>query len=360
MDNNKKKSNTGLIIAIVCISIFALFMLGIIAIIVITVLFSFGIFTAITNVINDTGIELASYKDEVPGYTEHVVTSYEEYKMYFDNEKLTREDFEENNYYIFAINYDPCSESDFKINSINVEYGSKGVIKEYNVGLTYKAKCGGCAPEYMYYAIKLGKDVRRIDDFNYDADARNSVDCGHVAYKPMIYIYPEKDMNVEVKLGHPKYLTTTYPKYETSWNVYAHTNGDLEYNGRTYYGLYWEGNNHNVKVEKDGFVIKGEDTSKFLEEKLEILGLNEREINEFIIYWLPKMEHNKYNYIRFETKEEIDSYMPLDINPVPDSIIRVYMNYKALDEKINVKEQKLEKATRKGYSVIEWGGSIIK
>ena len=91
-------------------------------------------------------------------------------------------------------------------------------------------------------------------------------------------------MNVEVKLGKPGLLTTTYPKYENSWNVYAHTNGDLEYNGRTYYGLYWEGANHKVEQKQDGFVIKGEDTSKFLEEKLEILGLNEREINEFIIY----------------------------------------------------------------------------
>ena len=41
------------------------------------------------------------------------------------------------------------------------------------------------------------------------------------------------------------------------------------------------------------------------EEKLAILGLNEREAEEFIIYWLPKLESNKYNYIRFATEEEI-------------------------------------------------------
>jgi hypothetical protein len=178
--------------------------------------------------------------------------------------------------------------------------------------------------------------------------------------KPMIYIYPEKDMDVEVTLGNSELITTSYPKYNNSWKVFARKDGYLEYEGRTYYGLYWEGKNHKVKVEEDGFVIKGEDTSKFLEEKLEILGLNEREINEFIVYWLPKMEHNKYNYVRFETKEEIDEYMPLEISPKPESVIRVYMNYKALDEKIEVKEQKLEKVERKGYSVIEWGGSVIE
>ena len=35
----------------------------------------------------------------------------------------------------------------------------------------------------------------------------------------------------------------------------------------------------------EGFVVKGEDSAAFLEEKLEILGLNYKEAEEFIIYW---------------------------------------------------------------------------
>ena len=71
------------------------------------------------------------------------------------------------------------------------------------------------------------------------------------------------------------------------------------------------------------------------------------------------MEKNKYNYIRFETKEEIDNYMPLEINPKPDSIIRIVMDYKPLNEKIDVIEQELIPQERHGYSVIEWGGTEI-
>ena len=37
-----------------------------------------------------------------------------------------------------------------------------------------------------------------------------------------------------------------------------------------------------------------------------MLGLNDREAEEFIVYWLPKLEENKYNLIRFETAEEIN------------------------------------------------------
>ena len=80
---------------------------------------------------------------------------------------------------------------------------------------------------------------------------------------------------------------------------------------------------------------------------------------EFIIYWLPQMEDNKYNYIRFETIEEIEKEMPLQIEPKPDTTIRVLMDWKKLDEAIEVKEQELIPVERSGYTVVEWGGSVL-
>ena len=77
------------------------------------------------------------------------------------------------------------------------------------------------------------------------------------------------------------------------------------------------------------------------------------------MYWLPKLECNKYNYIRFQTMDEINNNMKLDINPEPDTLIRVRMEYTGLDKKIKVKEQKLTKVARFGYTVVEWGGTNI-
>ena len=184
----------------------------------------------------------------------------------------------------------------------------------------------------------------------------------NIQWKPIIYIYPKEDTNVSITVSKPEDFTVTYPKYNNGWNVLAKKDGTLiDSKGRSYYSLYWESEQYgDNKIKSDGFIVEGSEVESFLEEKLEILGLNEREINEFIIYCLPKMQHNKYNYIRFETREEIDNYMPLEVTPVPDTTIRVYMNFKALDEEIELEEQKLEKVTRSGYSVIEWGGSIIE
>lgn len=180
--------------------------------------------------------------------------------------------------------------------------------------------------------------------------------------KPIIYLYPENETNVTVKLGNEKILTSTYPKYEDKWMVTAYPNGNLVdlKTGRNLYSLYWEGKNYNSTVTDEGFIVNGSDTISFLEEKLKALGLNERESEEFIIYWLPRMEHNKYNYIRFASIDEINSIMPLYVDPNPDTIIRVLMVFKPLNQKINVKEQKFTTPERKGFTLVEWGGTEIK
>ena len=180
--------------------------------------------------------------------------------------------------------------------------------------------------------------------------------------KPIIYIYPTEKIDLTIKLKNDYLLTHTYPKYNNGWNITVDTNGNIydKNTKRNYYALYWEGIDNSKINMSSGFIIEGKDTVEFLEEKLEILGLNEKEINEFIIYWLPKMENNKYNFIRFKTKEEIESYMPLEISKTPDTLIRVYMDFMPLDKKINVSKQKLEKVIRHGYTIVEWGGREVK
>jgi len=180
--------------------------------------------------------------------------------------------------------------------------------------------------------------------------------------KPIIYIYPQEETEVSVKVGYPDSLTCTYPKYENGWDVIASPDGNLKdvKTGRNLYALYWEGIRTKEGNIEDGFVVKGENVARFLEEKLEILGLNEREAEEFIVYWLPILEKNEYNFIRFYEKEEIDEMMPLEINPEPETLIRVLMGWKKLDKNIDIKEQKLEKVQRTGYTVVEWGGTEIK
>ena len=284
------------------------------------------------------------------------INNMDDYNKYVRT-KSFKPDFNNHKYVFIQIGYDTCSEDLINPTSYNIKNN------EINLEVKYKRSCGLCpVSEYNYYLIKIDKDVR-INNVVFNYKAINNPHCDpNVAYKPIIYLYPTSEMNVNVELGNSNFLTHTYPKYNNSWNVYAYPDGKLIDNntGRELYGLYWEGNNHKSEITNEGFIVKGEDTANFLEEKLDILGLTEREANEFIIYWLPKLEENKYNYIRFESIEEINNYMPLDINPKPDTIIRVLMDYKPLDKEININEQKLANIERHGFTVVEWGGSLIQ
>ena len=180
--------------------------------------------------------------------------------------------------------------------------------------------------------------------------------------KPVIYLYPENETRVDVRLSKPENITCDYPDYGDGWHVIAKPNGDLRdlQTGRDLYCLYYECLAEMSQVKSDGFVVKSADTADFLDEKLEILGLNDKERNEFIIYWLPKLEQNEYNYIRFLTEDEINDTEELGISPKPDTVIRIMMSYKGLDEPIEVEEQRLDPAARAGFTVVEWGGTEIK
>lgn len=178
--------------------------------------------------------------------------------------------------------------------------------------------------------------------------------------KTVIYLYPTEEQTIEVKLDYKGEFTCTYPEYKDGWKVIAEQDGTLINYGdnKEYSYLYWEGNSKINWDLSSGFVVKGEDTREFLQEKLEYLGLTPREYNEFIVYWLPILEENKYNLIHF-AGGEYDEYAKLQIKPKPDSILRVMMVYKPLEKPIDIEEQQLHCFERKGFTVIEWGGTKV-
>lgn len=145
------------------------------------------------------------------------------------------------------------------------------------------------------------------------------------AAKPVIYLYPNERTQVSVRLDFDGQLTCTYPRYNDGWNVAAEPDGRLtDENGQTYNYLYWEGVSNQAYDLSSGFCIPGKETAAFLEQALADLGLNRREANEFIVYWLPEMEANPYNLISFQQEAYTESAR-LEITPKPDCIIRVFM-----------------------------------
>ena len=180
-----------------------------------------------------------------------------------------------------------------------------------------------------------------------------------VIKKPNIYLYGyNEDVTITLGKDIEERLLCTYPRYNEGWNVKAEPNGLLkDKEGRTYQYLFWEGiPNHDYKL-REGFCVKGEETASFLENKLAILGLNDKEIDDFITYWLPDMEKNAWNIISFKT-DEYEEYTPLTVNPAPEDKVRVLMIWYPWNTKLTITEQTLtpKQIDRTKKTLVEWGG----
>lgn len=207
--------------------------------------------------------------------------------------------------------------------------------------------------------------IRKYDEWDYritptaiimsDFELQEGLD-----YKPVIYLYPKEETRVSVKLDYNGELTVTYPEYGDGWNVTAMPDGTLyDENGNEYSYLFWEGKSNIEYDFSKGFCVKGEDTAEFLRSALSSLGLTAREYNEFIVFWLPHMMNNKYNIISFQTDCYTDNAV-LSVSPEPDTVLRVFMAYKPSNKPVEIEKQVLTSTERKGFTVIEWGGTIAK
>lgn len=184
------------------------------------------------------------------------------------------------------------------------------------------------------------------------------------AKKPVLYLYPESTQPVQVQVVLKNHeLIHPYPAYNNGWEVIAQPNGTLTNTatGKEHYCLFWEMEGSSIAQQlQEGFVIRGSETASFLEKTLPQLGLNAKETNEFIIFWLPQLENNAYNAIYF-TQDQYQAVSKLKITPQPDQTIRVMMLWQALEDRVELPTQKLPPTpTRQGFTAVEWGGQEVK
>lgn len=193
----------------------------------------------------------------------------------------------------------------------------------------------------------------------------NRIKMGDITIKkPIIYLYPTQKTDIKIDLEFKGKLLTSFPKYDNNWSVTAYPDGRIFDNktNRFYSSLFWDGMRNFTKEHYNypsGFVVSKNDLTNFLIEKLENIGLNNYETNEFIQYWLPILEQNETNFIHFYVNADYDIISKNNVFPKPDTSIRIFMEFYALDKSIEISEQRFSKTERKGFTLVEWGGSDV-
>lgn len=250
---------------------------------------------------------------------------------------------------------------------------------EYRLGftnaLTYRVQVQGNQLRVwasdMPQVLQFTVPQKEVDELLTETDNRITYEKENIekpnpeTAKPVIYLYPEQETKVNVQLTFNGTLTSTYPTLPPEgWTVTAQPDGTLtDEEGRSYRYLFWEGV-ANVDWKQDsGFLVKAEDAREFLEESLTQLGLNELEQNDFITYWLPKLEKNGESFVTFAAEQYTDNAV-LTVTPQPDSVLRVQMLISKVDDSNRaafqkLPEQELPRFEREGFVLVEWGGTDL-
>ena len=188
-----------------------------------------------------------------------------------------------------------------------------------------------------------------------------------MSFKPVVYLYSTTTLNVSLALDYLGELTFTYPEYKEGWNVTVDAGG-VHDSKRTYPYLFWEGEIDHLTYEKNenelaGQLVATDTLVEFLERQLDDIGLNRTEQTDFITFWTPKMAVDEYVFVQFLVDDLYTSNIAeLTVSPEPESLKRVYLLYTTYQDVPNIDftPQQFEPFERKGFTLLEWGGSELK
>ncbi len=190
-----------------------------------------------------------------------------------------------------------------------------------------------------------------------------AAECG----KPVIYLYPEKITDVSVRVGAD--VTVSEPLYENGWLVKAEPSGTLTMkNGvskdETFGSLFWEGTGFGEYPEITyGTIVPRADAEKTIVAHLKAMNLNETEIADFTEFWFSRLPDAPYVRLTWFTNTELDRLAPLTVFPKPETSIRVFLDFQGLasaDAMPDLKPQKFVSTPRNGFTLVEWGGLLVK
>jgi len=207
--------------------------------------------------------------------------------------------------------------------------------------------------------------------------------CG----KPVVYLYSEKPTDIHLSFLSSVSLNTQIPFYNNGWFVKAQPDGRLtdlqpqytdcskidslkfgsEYANNScktnnYPYIYWSGKSMENSYPKadGGWVVERKNLKIFMDQKLKEIGLTEKESNDMTSYWIPKMneKNSPYYRISFLTTKQMNEFVPMNVRPVPDSVLRVFLDFKPLNSKpiVDPIPQQFGKFNRHGFTLVEWGG----
>lgn len=284
----------------------------------------------------------------------------------------------------YEVEMDPYS-TDFVLATTAVQFiydvdgkkiGSTDALGEFEVLVNESNK-------YLLFTKKVDKDslYEKIYFENHPFTSQHKMDISVyiplkysgrniMVDKPVIYAYSENPIDFTLKVIPQGVLTFTYPQLpaDNTWKMKTDESGNLTAaNGSNYPYLFWE-SNQNASLLRDkksnsNEIVAQSDLIPFLEKNLSNLGLNSKEKMDFITYWAPKLLKFTMIQVQFFVDENCEVIGELEINPKPERQRRVYAIFNevtVISKQFEPKTIEIKPLIRSGFTVIEWGGSLLE
>lgn len=187
-------------------------------------------------------------------------------------------------------------------------------------------------------------------------DEEETCDTCIVAYKPNIYLYPEKETFLKVELSFPKGggILTSIPEYGNGWSVSITPDGKIN---QQYDFLFYESEQPNVWQTQEGWCVKKQNLTEFFSNNLTDYGFTKREIEDFNAYWIPRLQNADFYVVFPQTKERIEQVIEMSLSETPDNFLRLFYLIHESGEDISeqLETPVITNFYRSGFVVTEWG-----
>lgn len=170
---------------------------------------------------------------------------------------------------------------------------------------------------FIYLVIAVPFQSCEPDDNDHECDT------GITVYKPNIYIYPNEKIQLTVKLDFPKggKIVTSIPEYGTGWNISVDTNGLID---NAYSYLFYESVQPDIWQKNYGWIVKTDELESFFRKNMADYGFKGREIDDFIDYWIPRLNDYTFYSIYPQTDRLIDKVIRLNLSEQPENLLRLF------------------------------------
>ena len=93
---------------------------------------------------------------------------------------------------------------------------------------------------------------------------------------------------------------------------------------------------------------------------LKQIGFNEKEIGDFVEYWIPRLQTKPYYFVTLIPENVINEKEKLTFSKQPDTLIRTRVIFEGLDYPVSVSPlSSIPSHARSGFVATDWGGTIV-